>query len=281
MSLKKIYVIAGPTASGKSQLALQMAETLNGTVINADSMQIYRDLRILSARPNENEMRGIPHLLYGYADAFYDNNVQDWLEKATAVVETCACPIFVGGTGLYINALINGISPIPDVDLSVRSLVRQMPLEEVKRRVQDCTAVDSQRLRRALEVQLSTGKPLSYFQKLPRKQFIKATFEVFFVHPPRSILYEQCNKRLVQMIEKGAIEEVRHLKDIGATGGVCKAIGVPEIMAYIKGQCTYEQMIEQIQLATRHYAKRQCTWFKHQLPAGVEITNPANFVFTK
>lgn len=281
MALKKIYVIAGPTASGKSRLALQMAETLNGAVINADSMQIYRDLKILSARPNETEMGAVPHLLYGYADAFYENNVQDWLGKAAAIVETCGCPIFVGGTGFYINALINGISPVPDVDLSIRDMVRQMPLEEVKMRVQDCTAIDSQRLRRALEVQLSTGKPLSYFQKLPRKQFVKATFDVFFVHPPRSVLYEQCNKRLVQMVEKGAIDEVRHLKDIGATGGVCKAIGVPEMMAYIEGRLTFNQMIEEIQLATRHYAKRQCTWFKHQLSAAVEITNPADFVFTK
>lgn len=281
MSLRKIYIITGPTASGKSRLALQMAQILNGMVINADSMQIYRDLKILTARPDETETNLVPHLLYGYADSFYENNVQDWLEKVVQVIEQCDKPVFVGGTGLYINALINGLSPIPPVDPAIRTQVRSMTLEEVKSRVCDCSATDSQRLRRALEVQLTTGKSLAYFQKLPKISFVKADFQIYFVHPERSILYEQCNKRLIQMIERGAIDEVRHLITIGATGGVCKAIGVSEIKSYLEGQISYNMMVNQIQLATRHYAKRQCTWFKHQLSSAIEITDPTKFVFTK
>ncbi len=281
MLLQKIYVIAGPTASGKSELALRLAEKAGGCIFNADSMQIYRDLKILSARPSDAEMRGIEHLLYGYADAFYENNVQDWLQRAVDALKNCdKTPIFTGGTGMYLNALMQGLSPIPDVDEGVRALVRAMPIEEVKARVQDCSATDPQRLRRALEVQLSTGKPLAYFQQLPKRKLVEADFKVFFVHPPRAELYAQCNNRLIQMLQNGAIEEVRRLMDMGATGGVMKAIGVPEICAYLRKELTYDEMVTAIQLSTRHYAKRQCTWFRHQLLGAEEIVHPQNFVFT-
>ncbi len=278
MKQRKIYVICGPTASGKSALGIELARRLNGAVINADSMQIYRDLTILSARPTVDEMSGIPHLLYGYADAYYENNVQDWLSKAVETIETVETPVFVGGTGMYIGALVNGLSPIPDVDMVVREQVRQMPIEQVESLVQDCPFTDSQRLRRALEVQLTTGKPLSYFQKLPKIRPIDADFQLFFVNPPRSVLYDRCNKRFEQMVETGAVDEVRHLMQINATGGVTKAIGVPEIKNYINNTISYGKMVEQSQLATRHYAKRQVTWFKHQLSNATEIVLPRDFV---
>ena len=276
-----MIVIGGATATGKSELGVKIAKEINGEIISADSMQIYRDLKILSARPSDTEMRGIEHLLYGYADAFYENNVQDWLQRAVDALKNCdKPPIFTGGTGMYLNALMQGLSPIPDVDEDMRALVRAMPSEEVKARVQDCSATDPQRLRRALEVQLSTGKPLAYFQQLPKRKWIEADFKVFFVHPPRAELYSQCNNRLIQMLQTGAIEEVRRLMDIGATGGVMKAIGVPEICAYLRKELTYDEMVATIQLSTRHYAKRQCTWFKHQLLGAEEIVYPKNFVFT-
>lgn len=281
MSKRKIYVIVGPTASGKSALALQMAQTLNGVVVNADSMQIYRDLTILSARPTPDEMQHIPHLLYGYADSFYENNVQDWLQKAASIAQSAENPVFVGGTGLYISALINGLSPIPDVDPVIRERVRDMPLEEVKARVIECAATDSQRLRRALEVQLSTGKPLSYFQRLPKVPVIEADFQVLFLNPPRAKLYEQCNNRFIKMIQKGAIEEVKNLIRLHATGGVTKAIGVPEIVDYLSGRLSQAEMIQKAQTATRHYAKRQVTWFRHQLTNAVEIAHPHDFKFIK
>ena len=281
MSLRKIYIVVGPTASGKSALSLQIADTLNGTVVNADSMQIYQDLQILSARPTQADMAGIDHKLYGYVDAYTVNNVQDWVNQAVSVIQETKNPVLVGGTGMYIQALVHGLVVIPDVDLTVRQQVRNMPIEEVKSRVIDCQAVDSQRLRRALEVQLSTGKPLSYFQKQPPRKWIEADFHILFVNPVREVLYQRCNNRFVQMVQTGALDEVQHLLDIKATGGVTKAIGVPEITAYLQQQISYEEMIQKAQTATRHYAKRQITWFRHQLSGVEEINHPEKYVFQK
>ena len=137
-----------------------------------------------------------------------------------------------------------------------------------------CSALDNQRLRRALEVQLSTGKPLSYFQQLPRIKMIDAEFDVYFINPKRDILYQNCNNRLIKMLQSGAIDEVQNLLNINASGSVLKAIGVPEIIAYLQNDLSYDDMCLKIQLSTRHYAKRQVTWFKHQLDNYTEIENP-------
>ncbi len=278
---QKIYVIVGPTASGKSGLALNLAKKINGCIVNADSMQIYKDLKILSARPDETDMNGIPHYLYGYLDAYQTNSVSDWLKRVVEKLKEVERPILVGGTGMYVNALINGLSPIPDVDPVIRETVRSMSIDDVKKQVKECSVIDPQRLRRALEIQLSTGKSLSYFQNLPKIKLLDANFNVFFVNPERDVLYHNCNQRLLQMINNGAIEEVRHLLNIQATGGVLKAIGVPEIIDYLSGKVSFERMVQQIQLSTRHYAKRQVTWFKNQLPGVCEIKNPIDFVFTE
>lgn len=277
---RKIYVIVGPTASGKSGLALNLAKKINGCIVNADSMQIYKDLKILSARPDETDMNGIPHYLYGYLDAYQANSVSDWLKRAVEKLKEVERPILVGGTGMYVSALINGLSPIPNVDPVIRETVRNMSIDDVKKQVKECSAIDPQRLRRALEIQLSTGKTLSYFQNLPKIKLLDANFDIFFVNPERDILYHNCNQRLVQMVNNGAIEEVRHLLNINATGGVVKAIGVPEIVEYLSGKNSFEKMVQQIQLSTRHYAKRQVTWFKNQLTGMCEIKNPVDFVFT-
>lgn len=277
---RKIYVIVGPTASGKSGLALNLAKKIKGSIVNADSMQIYKDLKILSARPDEADMDGIPHFLYGYLDAYQANSVSDWLKRAVEKLKEVERPILVGGTGMYVSALINGLSPIPNVDPVIRETVRNMSIDDVKKQVKECSAIDPQRLRRALEIQLSTGKTLSYFQNLPKIKLLDANFDIFFVNPERDILYHNCNQRLVQMVNNGAIEEVRHLLNINATGGVVKAIGVPEIVEYLSGKNSFEKMVQQIQLSTRHYAKRQVTWFKNQLTGMCEIKNPVDFVFT-
>lgn len=271
--VQKIYVVVGPTASGKSKLALLMAQKINGEIINADSLQVYAGLTCLSARPDESETRLVKHHLYGYLDNFQTCSMVDWLQKAATIVPHVACPIFVGGTGLYINALIDGVSPIPDVDPTIREQVRIMPLAEVQQQVQNCFFTDSQRLRRALEVQLTTGKPLSYFQNLPKIKMIHADFEVFFLNPPRPILYERCDKRLSNMIQTGAQEEVKALLAQQASGGVLRAIGVSEITAYLKKEISFEQMIDKAQTATRHYAKRQVTWFRHQLKSAKILTD--------
>lgn len=275
--MKKITVVCGPTASGKSGLALQIAQKGQGSVVNADAMQIYQDLTIVSARPTEEEMQGIPHLLYGYADAWTQGTVQDWLEKVVPVLNETENPVLVGGTGMYISSLVNGINEIPNVDEAVRQSVRNMDINEVKSRVKDCPFTDPQRLRRALEIQLTTGKPLSYFQNQPKKKLIEADFKVIFLNPPRDILYQRCKVRFHQMIEQGGIEEVQKLLTLNPTGGVLKAIGVPEIKAYLEGTLTKDEMISQAILSTRHYAKRQITWFKHQIKSDIELSNPADF----
>ncbi len=270
---KTVILIAGPTASGKSDLALRLAEQYKGEIVNADSQQVYADLNVLSARPDESTT-AVKHHLYGYLNAFETGSVIDWVQRAADTIGTIETPIVVGGTGMYIDALMNGISMIPDVDPAIREQVRQMDLEEVESLVKDCKAVDSQRLRRALEVQLTTGKPLSYFQKQPKQKFLNATFQTFLVLPPREILYNKINARTVKMIEAGALDEVKRLQDIGATGGVMKAIGVDPIMQYLNGQIDEKTMSYKIQQDTRHYAKRQVTWFRHQLPADLILDNP-------
>ena len=276
--MKKVICIMGPTASGKSWLAVRLAKEKKGTVINADSMQIYKDLTLISARPTESEMEGVPHLLYGYLDAWTQGTVQDWLSRVVSVLKETENPILVGGTGLYFSSLINGINEIPTVDESVRKSVRQMPIEEVRKKVKECPFTDPQRLRRALEVQLSTGKPLAYFQSLPLKKVYQADFKTIFLNPARDLLYQNCDIRFRQMIGQGGIEEVRQLMTLKPTGGVLKAIGVPEIISYLQGDISKEEMIEKAILSTRHYAKRQITWFKHQIKADIICTNPKEHI---
>ena len=274
MSIKKIYVIVGPTASGKSGLAVKLAEFLSGSVVNADSMQIYRDLSVISARPTLDEMRGIPHLLYGYLDAWTQGTVQGWLDKVIPVLKSTKNPVLVGGTGLYLSSLINGINEIPTIREDVRKQVRQMDIQEVRHLVQDTPFTDPQRLRRALEVQLSTGKSLQYFQSLPKKKLYHADFKVIFINPHRQLLYQNCEKRFHQMIGEGGIKEVQNLLKLNPTGGVLKAIGVPEIISFLQNDITKDQMIQQAILSTRHYAKRQITWFKHQIASNVILSDP-------
>lgn len=283
---KPIPIIAGPTAGGKSAFALKVANRLNAQIINADSLQVYKDILILSARPTVEEQKGILHHLYGYIDAYTTMSVASWLTNVKECLDKIETPIFVGGTGLYIKALTEGISTIPEVDPFVRELVRQMPIEEVHAKVVDCTAIDPQRLRRALEVQLSTGKPLKYFQDQPKVKITDKEFQIFFLNPDRNDLYNRCNKRFINMLEIGAIEEVKHLNKINATGGVKKAIGVNQISKWLNNEISKEQMIEEATKETRHYAKRQVTWFKNQFPNAVsfkpsEISDILNIYFKK
>ncbi len=273
MQLKKVFVVAGPTASGKSSLGLKMAHHLNGDIINADSMQVYQNLRILTARPNEEEMEGIPHHLYGFLGKDETCSVSFWVEKAACIIKEVQNPIIVGGTGLYIDSLMNGLSPIPDVDPIIREQVRSMPLEEVRSLLKECEFQDPQRQRRALEIQLSTGKAISYFQQLPRHKIIDADFTTFFLNPPRPVLYHQCDVRFLNMLEQGAVEEVKTLMELHPTGGVLKALGVHEIEAYLQGKNTKDDMIRQVSQSTRRYAKRQVTWFKHQFKADYVLSD--------
>lgn len=275
MKEQTIYVIAGPTASGKSGLALALAEKIKGQIVNADASQVYQGLRVLSARPDEKEEAQCPHYLYGYADNQTQVNMADWLRRAKEIIPSLSCPIVVGGTGLYLNALIKGISQIPEIPEEIRSFVRQMPDEERKQRLKEVGCpVDPQRQKRVLEVLLTTGKTMEYFQKLGNKKVIQGDFKTILLQPPREEVYQNCAKRLEIMLAQGAIQEVESLLKSGASGGVLKAIGVPELTRYLKNEISLLQAKELILLATRHYAKRQRTWFRHQFPALAVLDRP-------
>lgn len=263
--MKKVIIIAGPTASGKSGFAIQLAQKLHGEVINADSLQVYADLQILSARPTEAETQGIPHHLYGFLDCHTNCNAVTWATLCTEKIKQIQTPILVGGTGMYLKTLTEGIHDIPEIPPEIQEKVRQMPLAEVSAQLTKKLFPDAQRLRRALCVQLATGKPLSFFYNQPKKQFLQAEFETYFINPPRPVLHERCAQRFYQMIEKGAIDEVISLMKKKPTGNVLQAIGIKEINAYLGNIYSKEEMTEKAIIATRQYAKRQITWFKNQL----------------
>ena len=276
MKKQKINIVVGPTASGKSSLAFQMAKELSGQIVNADAFQVYSGLRVLTARPTIQDENEVPHHLYGYADNDFQENVQGWLNKACEILPSLSNPIVVGGTGMYINALINGINEMPDIPDEIRQSVRQMDIKEVRSLLKGQSVFpDPQRQRRALEVFLATGQTIEYFQKQPPKKMIDADFYVILVQPPRQIVYDKIAKRLDVMMEQGVIKEVENLLKSNACGGVLKAIGVKEIAQFLNKELTLEQTKEQILLSTRHYAKRQMTWFRHQITPDLLMSGKA------
>lgn len=274
MKKQRIFVIGGPTASGKSAFAIQMAEHLNGSIINGDAIQVYKDLRILSARPDKKEQKNIPHHLFGFVDAWTDYSLAAWLKDVKEIVLNLKNPIIVGGTGMYLDALINGVNEIPEISDEIRQKVRQMPLDDVRKIMKDYPFQDAQRVRRALEVQLATGKSLRYFHDQPKTKILDTDFCLIHILPDRDKVYQNCAKRFGQMIQDGAIDEVKHLNEIQATGGVVKAIGVREIKSFLNKEIDEKMMIEKVVTATRQYAKRQMTWFRHHGDPKYIITDP-------
>jgi len=280
---KKVYIIAGPTASGKTGLSLDLANRLNGQIINADAIQVYADVPLLTARPAESEMRGIPHHLFGFLDAFAVCSAYDWLQRLPDLVNSIDTPIFVGGTGLYIKTLIEGLSPIPEIPAEIRQNIRQMSTEELKKIVPDAKLTDPQRLMRAAEVFKATGKPLSWWHEQPKTPVLKdVDFFVIKVLPPREKLYLQCNNRFEKMMSGGALHQVVELlqKNPQKTGGVFQALGVPDLIDFIEARQSLKRAIDHARQATRNYAKRQMTWFRHQLDADILLEDavlPKNF----
>lgn len=275
-------LIAGPTASGKSALALALAEISGGTVINADASQVYRDLRLLSARPSPAEEARAPHRLFGHVDGAEACSAARWADEAKAEIAAAHAagrlPILVGGTGLYIRTLIDGIAPVPDIDPAVRAAVRALPVADAYAAlgIEDPAAAarlhpaDTSRVARALEVARSTGRPLAHWQAA-REGGIGDAVRIVpaILLPPRDWLRERCDRRFAAMLDAGAIAEVeallaRHL-DPGLP--VMRAIGVPEIADHLAGRIGREAMVERAMAATRQYAKRQYTWFRQQPPA--------------
>jgi tRNA dimethylallyltransferase len=282
-NLPRVALIAGPTASGKSALAMVLAKAHHGTIINADSAQVYRDLRLISARPDREEEAEIPHLLYGYRDGAVACSAAEWAADARSAIDA-ACssgrlPILVGGTGLYLRTLLDGIAPVPEIDPAVRARVRAMPVDEAYALLRSTDAQGAERLRptdktrvaRALEVMFSTGRPLSQWQQNPQGGIKDAVQLVPLVLlPPRDWLHQRCDLRFERMMSEGGVDEVRRLLDrhLNPALPVMRAIGVREIAAMLEGRMTREEALTMGKAATRQYAKRQYTWFRRQPPAG-------------
>ena len=277
-----LVLIAGPTASGKSALALALAQQINGVIVNADSAQIYRDLRILSAAPTSDDLQRAEHQLYGVQDGALPCSAAEWAAMArreVAEIHAKSCtPILVGGTGLYLRTLLDGIAPVPAIDPDVRARVREADVADNylklrtfdPQRAEKLKPGDTARINRALEVILSTGRTLSEWQE-QREGGIADAVELrpLILLPPRKWLYARCDERFTRMIDEGAVSEVEALlaRNLNPNLPVMRAIGVRDISAYLRREATLDEAIATGQQATRRYAKRQYTWFAHQPPA--------------
>ena len=279
----RVALIAGPTASGKSAAGIALAQAHDGIVINADASQVYADLRILTARPSAAEEASAPHRLFGHvdaADAGY--SAARWAAEARIAIAAAhdagKLPILVGGTGLYLRTLLDGIAPVPAIDPDVRAAVRALPVAEAHRllAIEDAAAAarlapaDTTRVARALEVVRSTGRPLADWQR-ERVGGIgdSIALAAAILLPDRETLFDRIDARCEAMFAGGAIEEVAALlarTDVVADAPIRRAIGVPPIAALLAGEITRREAIAQVQLDTRRYAKRQYTWFRNQPP---------------
>ncbi len=264
-------------------MAVRLAKTVGrGVVINADASQVYADLRVLSARPTDEEMAGIPHHLFGHVDAAEPHNAARWADEARAAIAAVHVagdiPILVGGTGLHVRTLLDGISPIPDIDADVRAAVRALPVADayaaLTREDPDTAArrnpADTTRIARALEVVRSTGKPLGHWHTAHSGGIGDTiTLAPLILLPPRDWLRGRCDQRLVQMFDHGAIAEVEALlaRNLDPDLPAMRAIGVPQIAQYLAGAIDRSEALTLTQAATRQYAKRQYTWFRNQPPA--------------
>ena len=279
--MQKVIVICGPTASGKTALSIEVAKKINGEIVSADSMQIYDEMSIGTAKPDEEEMQGIKHYLVGNISPTRRYSVSDYKNDATKaiqeIVQKGKMPIVVGGTGLYVNSLIYGIDyPEIETDLEYRAKLEEIANEkgldylyEMAKKIDEkamknISINDKKRIIRVLEIYKETGKTKTQMEIDSRKNGVPYDYHVYAIDMPREILYDRINKRVDIMIEKGLIEEVEQLyKKYGEQ--LCtsvQGIGYKEVIDYLKGKYTKEEMIEKIKLETRRYAKRQLTWFR-------------------
>ena len=274
---KSVLLIAGPTASGKSALALKLAAERDGVIINADALQVYRELRILSARPTDEELHEAPHRLYGHVSGLDGYSVAHWLADAKREIEAAwalhKLPIITGGTGLYFMALEQGLAEVPPIAPDIRDKWRSFEGDlhgELFRRDRASARAlkpnDRQRISRALEVLEGTGHPLSHWQREAQSHaFLRdVTVEHHLVDVAREELYTRAERRFDQMMEAGALEEVRPLMKHGTVLPMMKAIGIPELSRHLRGEISLEEAVTLAKTATRQYIKRQFTWWRGQ-----------------
>lgn len=282
--LNNAILIAGPTASGKSALAVELAREIGGVVVNADSMQVYDVLSVLTARPGPEDLERVPHALYGHVPPSLAYSTGAWLGDVAKLASSgdldLRRPIFVGGTGLYFRALLEGIAQTPPVPGAVRERWRQRLAAEGPEALHGLLAerdpdaalaigrTDGQRITRALEVYEASGRPLSAWQKENTPPLVShETSTKVVLEPDRSYVVERIEQRFDRMVAEGGLDEVRALLALNLAPDLpaMKAIGVRELTSYLRGDITLEQAVEQAKTATRRYSKRQSTWFRHQL----------------
>ncbi len=287
----KTILIAGPTASGKSALALKLAECHDGVVINADSMQVYKELRLLTARPSLAEEARAPHALYGHVGGAEGYSAGRFCADAAKAIAQARgngkLPIIVGGTGLYFRALLQGLSPIPDIPQNIRDFWRAKGAEhnaawlhkELKKRDSEMAArlrpTDPQRLLRALEVLEATGLSLAHWQTKAGAPIVdEATSERYVVAPARDELYRRCDARFEHMLENGAVDEVRALLalDLDPSLPIMRALGVRPIQEYLQHGLARSEAVERAKTETRQFAKRQLTWLRKNMIAWKEYS---------
>jgi len=281
---KPILIVAGPTASGKSSLALAAADKYNGVIINCDAMQVYRELHLITARPSSEDEAKVSHKLYGVIPAAEACSAGIWRELAVAEIETCwradRLPIVTGGTGLYIRALMEGLTDIPEIPREIREEVterrnrigpeafRQELAKFDPVSAERLNPTDSQRMIRAYEVYLGTERSLTdWHQDAPATPPLEANYQSIVFEPPRDELYAKCEARIDWMIDNGVLDEVRVLMELNLEPSlpVMKALGVPELITHLRDKMTLEDAVSAAKQATKRYAKRQMTWFRGQI----------------
>ncbi len=284
----KVLIISGATACGKSDLAMKIAEEKDIAIINADSLQIYEGLPILSSQPSNIDQIKVNHYLYSYLKPDQSCSVAIWLnlvnQKIEEIKEAKKIPVIVGGTGLYIAKLIDGINEIPQISLInkelAKSLFSELGKEKFAKKFLLTEKLDKQRLIRSAEVILETGKNIDFWQQQPKKRIL---LDNSFIHlnlnPSREIIYNNCNQRFIKMLDKGVINEVKNLNEkIPENSQIGKTIGFYEIVDFINKKISFEEMKSIITKKTRNYAKRQLTWFRHQFKEILFFSNDQEII---
>ena len=288
MAQKKVLILFGPTASGKSNIALKISANVKATIVNADSMQVYKNLRILTSRPSEEDEKKFSHRLYGIMDGAENCSVASWLELAKEEIQTSwnqnTLPILVGGTGMYLKSLMEGISEIPSIPDSIKleteEVLKNKGLEYLYKRLVESnkqTVInkqDKQRIIRAFNVLKFTGKSIEEWQKVNKKILEDVDFEIYLPPIERENLYKTSEERFDEMLEKGAVEEVRGLleQSLDVNCSVMKAIGVREIQGYLNNEISEEACANLSKKNTRNYIKRQLTWIRsNNISSNIDI----------
>ena len=284
---KSLIIIAGPTGIGKSKFAIKLAEKINGIIINSDSIQVYKNIKIISSQPSVEDMKGVKHFLYGFKDINENFSVGSWLELVSKILKSCEVknkiPIIVGGTGLYLNAITNGLAPIPNIDEKIKNntnnLFKKIGIYEFREMVKKIDPAffsknqDKQRLIRAYNVFHATGKKISQWHKLKPKNKIKRKIYSILLSSEKTKVYNTCDNRFDRFLKEGGLDEVRKIweQNINRSLTGVKALGVRWLLEFYDGRISLNNAINLSKRDTRRYVKRQNTWFKNNFDKNIKF----------